>query len=258
MDLEKYPCSQDQYSSLFMISCDTCLQWYHGKCVGLFNICGFNWENITWHCQNCRLQQGDQLSLLFRRCLDLENEMFSLRACLISVLNDDKIKSLEKQLSALQEQVKELQEKKSDLQPLSDTLNLTNIQDVNEDNALHVSAKVNDSGMKTNVVDLTVDKEGKKLTSFEKRQGNNSSVNLNIAEAGNILTALTGKKEQSCDGRKRKKYCLSLKKKQDSVSISHESRYNKGSGTEKAMENDDLSDDDFKPKRKLCLFRSQQ
>jgi hypothetical protein len=63
-DPEKLWCiCQQPHNNRFMICCDQCLDWYHGKCVGITKKMGKDMEATgnDWRCPKCK--EGAQLAI---------------------------------------------------------------------------------------------------------------------------------------------------------------------------------------------------
>ena len=50
---------QQPHNNRFMICCDSCLDWYHGKCVGITKKMGKEMEEVgnEWRCPTCRKKE---------------------------------------------------------------------------------------------------------------------------------------------------------------------------------------------------------
>ncbi|CAC5411457.1 BPTF [Mytilus coruscus] len=46
------------YTGEFMISCDRCSEWYHGRCVGISPQEAEEWENQDYICSGCKTQKS--------------------------------------------------------------------------------------------------------------------------------------------------------------------------------------------------------
>ena len=53
-------CVFQPHNNRFMICCDSCLDWYHGKCVGITKKMGKEMEEAgnEWTCPNCKDPTG--------------------------------------------------------------------------------------------------------------------------------------------------------------------------------------------------------
>lgn len=59
-DPERLWCICNQpHNNRFMIACDQCLDWYHGKCVGITKKMGKDMESVgnEWRCPKCKDQE---------------------------------------------------------------------------------------------------------------------------------------------------------------------------------------------------------
>lgn len=71
------------HNNRFMICCDKCEDWFHGKCVNITKSMGNDMEarNIEWVCPNCKNKQ--QPSVKVSNCSFMR---FSLRTIICDVI----------------------------------------------------------------------------------------------------------------------------------------------------------------------------
>ena len=84
-DPERLWCVCNQpHNNRFMIACDQCLDWYHGKCVGITKKMGKDMEAVgnEWRCPKCKEEEEKvgKIRCTIKLCI------YEKEKCLISKL----------------------------------------------------------------------------------------------------------------------------------------------------------------------------